>query len=409
MSRALTLVLFDDDVAATWHPFTLTRPAGELLFGTFTFRERAEMLTGVRCIGHVAAARLNGFDEAGSRAALQAADIPRDADRLYLLSRVVLDWSERFELPSTASVLTSGAHVIGCYCPAGTAAPPEASLRQPRALLEAGWPRVEMAARVLVNVWDLITQNHAQLAEDIQRSPSARLSELPAHVQGTDGARVQARLGANVHFEPGVVIDTSQGPVWFDDDVYVRAFTRIAGPCYFGRSTVVLGGSFTAVSVGPACKVRGELEETVVLGYSNKAHDGFIGHSYLGRWVNLGANTTNSDLKNNYSSVRIWTPDGERDTGERKIGCFVGDHAKTAIGTLLNTGTVVGPGANLFGAAIPPKYVRPFSWGGGLALHDLARFLETARIVMERRGESLSPGDERVLRGIWQQTAGRVA
>jgi UDP-N-acetylglucosamine diphosphorylase/glucosamine-1-phosphate N-acetyltransferase len=171
----------------------------------------------------------------------------------------------------------------------------------------------------------------------------------------------------------------------------------------------LLGGSFTAVSVGPACKVRGELEETIVLGHSNKAHDGFIGHSLIGRWVNLGANTTNSDLKNNYSSVRVWTPAGERDTGERKIGCFVGDHAKTAIGTLLNTGTVVGPGANLFGSGMPPKYVRPFSWGGGLALHDLARFLDTARVVMERRGESLSAGSERVLRAVWQQSAGEVA
>jgi UDP-N-acetylglucosamine diphosphorylase/glucosamine-1-phosphate N-acetyltransferase len=191
--------------------------------------------------------------------------------------------------------------------------------------------------------------------------------------------------------------------------VHVRAFTRIAGPAYIGRGTTVLGGSLSTVSIGASCKVRGELEETIILGHTNKAHDGFIGHSYIGRWVNLGALTTNSDLKNNYSSVRVWTPSGEQDTGERKIGCFLGDHVKTAIGTLLNTGTIVGPGANLFGTNMPPKHVRPFSWGGGVAVHDLNRFLETARVVMQRRGESLTPGVERLMRALWRETAGEIA
>jgi hypothetical protein len=141
----------------------------------------------------------------------------------------------------------------------------------------------------------------------------------------------------------------------------------------------------------------------VLLGYANKAHDGHLGHAYLGRWVNLGAETTNSDLKNNYGPVRLWTPDGERDTGTIKLGCLLGDHVKTGIGTLLNTGTVVGAGSNLYGAAMPPRYVPPFSWGTGEALvpYRLEKFLEVAARAMARRDVELTPKLQRQLVAAW--------
>jgi UDP-N-acetylglucosamine diphosphorylase/glucosamine-1-phosphate N-acetyltransferase len=159
------------------------------------------------------------------------------------------------------------------------------------------------------------------------------------------------------------------------------------------------------VSIGPVCKVHGEVEETVVLGYSNKAHDGFLGHAYLGMWVNLGALTTNSDLKNNYGDVRVWTPGGETDTGSRKVGCFLGDHVKTAIGTMINTGTVVEAGANIFGG-MPPKYVPPFSWGDPGGEYDIDRFLETAAIVLGRRDVELGGGQRALLREAFAARAG---
>ena len=148
-----------------------------------------------------------------------------------------------------------------------------------------------------------------------------------------------------------------------DDGVEVRAGARLAGPVHAGVGSRLLGGPFDAVSAGPRCYLRGEIEETVVLGYTNKAHDGFLGHAYLGSWVNLGAMTTNSDLKNNYGSVRLGDRDGEIETGLIKLGCLIGDHVKTAIGTMLNTGTVVEAGANLFGDSRPPKWIRAFAWG----------------------------------------------
>jgi len=172
----------------------------------------------------------------------------------------------------------------------------------------------------------------------------------------------------------------------------VRAFTRLCGPAYIGRDSHLLGGSVECVSIGAVCRIRGEISSTVCLGYTNKQHDGHMGHAYLGRWVNLGAETTNSDLKNNYGPVRIWTPSGEQDSGEVKLGCLLGDHVKTGIGLLLNTGTVVGAGSNLYGAEMPPKFVPPFSWGTGeqLVEYRLDKFLEVAERAMARRNVQIS-------------------
>ena len=137
----------------------------------------------------------------------------------------------------------------------------------------------------------------------------------------------------------------------------------------------------------------------MLLGFVNKAHDGHLGHALLGRWVNLGAFTTNSDLKNNYRPVRVWTPEGEKDTGLLKVGCFLGDHVKTGIGTVLNTGTIVGAGSNVFGGVMPPTVVPPFSWGAGSDLRDhrLDNFLATAAAAMSRRGQELTPGVTEIL------------
>ena len=200
------------------------------------------------------------------------------------------------------------------------------------------------------------------------------------------------------------------GPIWLSEGVRIMAFTRLAGPAWIGPGTTLLGGPFTDVSIGPRCKVHGEIEESVILGYSNKAHDGFLGHAVVGRWVNLGALTTNSDLKNNYGSVRVPGPSGEVDTGLTKVGCFLGDHVKTAIGTMIGTGAVVGAGANLFGDGGPPKDVPPFAWGnGGLAgSYDIERFLETASTAMKRRDIDLTDPMRALFREAWKLSRGDI-
>ncbi|CAN5771520.1 putative sugar nucleotidyl transferase [soil metagenome] len=403
------LYVFDDDVARGWQPFALTRPIGELLLGAHTFRARAEHVFGVRCAGHIAASELRGFADHDSPAVVDPATIADDRPRIFISSRFVADWSTGVPDVTAAAVLHADGDVVGCIVPAGANTPDDAWFatpdEAPHALADATVAKLD--GRTLRQVWDLVASNPEQIRLD---HDAARVRDGIAdavHDGGFDAIGHRAgmlRLGARVVIEPNVVFDFSHGPIWLDDDVTVRAFTRLTGPAYVGPRSTLLGGPYDAVSIGPVCKVHGELEESVILGYSNKAHNGFLGHAYLGRWVNLGAMTTNSDLKNNYGTIRMWTPGGDVDTGLMKLGCLLGDHAKTGIGALLNTCTVIGAGSNLFGAAMPPKYVPPFSWGSGddLVAYDADRFIGVARTVMQRRDLDLDENIECVLREAWR-------
>jgi UDP-N-acetylglucosamine diphosphorylase / glucose-1-phosphate thymidylyltransferase / UDP-N-acetylgalactosamine diphosphorylase / glucosamine-1-phosphate N-acetyltransferase / galactosamine-1-phosphate N-acetyltransferase len=396
----LQLILYDDAIARSWFPFSLTRPAGELLFGTRTLRQRTEEIAQVKCVGHLSASGLSDFDEPGAPPVITSDDIGTECPRLYISSRAVLDWSAHLTQPEHTVVYRIGNETIGYYCAPDEPSPTDAQL------LQSGAARAEeVSGTTLGHVWELMSRNAAQVQKDIGHLHKSTQSVVPGAVATIGNSRLV--LGKDVTIEPGVVLDLASGPIWLDDGVTVRAFSRLAGPSYVAPQSQLLGGSFSAVSIGPQCKVHGEIEQTVVLGYSNKAHDGFLGHAYLGCWVNLGALTTNSDLKNNYGNVRLWTPDGEVDTGEMKIGCLLGDHVKTGIGTMLNTGTVAGPGSNLFGSAQPPKFVPPFSWGSGsdLSTYDLEKFLETAETAMSRRKVQLSEKQRRMLSGAWE--AGR--
>jgi UDP-N-acetylglucosamine diphosphorylase / glucose-1-phosphate thymidylyltransferase / UDP-N-acetylgalactosamine diphosphorylase / glucosamine-1-phosphate N-acetyltransferase / galactosamine-1-phosphate N-acetyltransferase len=396
------LVLFDDAIARGWAPFSLTRPAGELLHGAYTLRERTEQALGLRCVGHLSADHLIGVHEHGAAPVLDRSGLQPAAPTVVISSRCVLeagaappDWG------TTPGVLAIDDQPCGWYLPAGSPPPSVAELLEPG--VSGAERRIPLAGSVLTEVWDLIALGTARTGADVEAAGAAGSAGIRAEILGD----APLRVGRNVIVEPAVVLDLRNGPIWLDDDVTVRAFTRLEGPSYVGRACTLLGGPFTAVSLGPHCKVHGEMEETVVLGYTNKAHDGFLGHAYLGRWVNLGAMTTNSDLKNNYGSVRLWTPGGERDTGLMKLGCLLGDHVKTGIGTLLNTGTVVGAGSNLFGAAMPPKHVPAFSWGSGVDLgaYDVDRFLAVTEKVMARRGITLPEGERAMLARAW--TLGR--
>jgi UDP-N-acetylglucosamine diphosphorylase/glucosamine-1-phosphate N-acetyltransferase len=400
----LALVLFDDADAQAWMPFVLTRPAGELRFGALTQRERAERILGAPCIGHLTAKRLMGFEEPGAAPVLDPAALPRDRDLILLSSRVVLSWHGQPALPPAGSApLVVGDEICGWFLPAGAEPPPAEALLQPALFPMEGNEPVRLEGEILSRVWELITRNDEQIGRDIAGLfPGAASSPPPGvHVLG-DHPLI---LGQGVSIEPGSLLDLRAGPIWLDDGCSVRAFTRLAGPAYVGKNTLVLGGGLAAVSIGPVCKIRGEVEECVILGYTNKAHDGYVGRSYVGSWVNLGALTTTSNLKNNYGTVRVWTPAGELETGEIKLGCLLGDHVKTGIGTLLNAGTVVGAGSNLFGSAMPPKFVPPFSWGTGSELveYRLEKFLAVAEVVMKRRDVTLTPRQREMLRAAWHE------
>jgi UDP-N-acetylglucosamine diphosphorylase/glucosamine-1-phosphate N-acetyltransferase len=400
----VSLILFDDAVSRRWQPFALTRPGGELRFGAFTTRKRAERVFGARCVAHLGPDHLQGFEEGDAPPVLGYADAPAEGDRLFLSARAVPAWGSgevwTQRRGGSGAVIVDG-EVAGWFAPGGTPAPGPEFFDTPPTLLDRTGA-VELEGRMIGPVWELMSGNPDQVAADVAGLfPDAGTAALPpgSHQFGEH----PLLLGNGVRVEPCVVFDTSAGPVWLDDGVTVKAFTRLAGPAYVGRNSLVLGGSLEAVTIGDGCRIRGEFAQSVCLNYVNKAHDGHIGHAYLGAWVNLGAETTNSDLKNNYGPVRLWTPEGEKDTGELKVGCFLGDHVKTGIGLLLNTGTVVGAGSNLYGALLPPKYVPPFSWGTGedLTAYRVDKFLDVAGRAMARRKVTLSEAAAGQLRRAW--------
>jgi UDP-N-acetylglucosamine diphosphorylase / glucose-1-phosphate thymidylyltransferase / UDP-N-acetylgalactosamine diphosphorylase / glucosamine-1-phosphate N-acetyltransferase / galactosamine-1-phosphate N-acetyltransferase len=393
------LVLFDDMVARDWMPFTLTRPAGELLFGTLRLRERAERVLRSTCIGHVTHPALIGFDEPSAPPVIDLAALPTTRARLFLLSRAVLDWDEDdADLDGALTLMLGDDEVIGWLVPAGEPHPSEEQLMnlQPG----PGEQRV-LAGLAYSSIAQLLLQNPDQILDDV----AYMIEDVYSHEIDEDGVYVIGEhpviRRSDVVIEPGVVFDVTEGPVWLEEGVTIKAFSRIAGPMYVGRSSTLLGGPYSGSSIGPHAKIHGELEACIILGYSNKAHDGFLGHAYLGMWVNLGAMTTNSDLKNNYSTIRIWTPQGEVDTKQMKLGAFLGDHVKTAIGTLLNTGTVIGAGANVFGG-MPPKYLPPFSWGAD-GEYAFDKFIQTASVAMQRRNVQLSNSQRDMLARAWNR------
>lgn len=398
----MELILFDDEAARSWAPLTTVRPAGELRFGGHTFRRRAERFAGCPCSGHALGGALAAFDEPDAPPGIDSASLePADHGRLFFSSRAVPHPAAHFVEPSRSGVVRVAGHAAGWYVAAGDPPPTPDQFRTPES---SETPTVATAeGRLIDRVWQLIRESPEQTAADIAAEPPGKRSKPPAgvHVIG-DPTRLHMAPDATV--EPGVVLDVREGEIRLDAGVSVRAFTRLAGPSWIGTGSVLLGGRFEAVSIGPVCKIHGEVEESVFTGWSNKAHDGFLGHAYVGQWVNLGAFTTNSDLKNNYGTIRIWTPNGEIDTGEIKLGCLLGDHVKTGIGVLLNTGTVVGTGSNIYGSDQPPKHVPAFSWGTGqdLVRFRLDRFLEVAERAMGRRDVALMPGVRSILEAAWK-------
>jgi UDP-N-acetylglucosamine diphosphorylase/glucosamine-1-phosphate N-acetyltransferase len=401
------LYLYDDARARSFEPFASTRPFSELVSGGALIRERW-------------------------RAALQPTETH------FISSQVHDNFEESGEFTPAVGEIPAGSIIANARCV--PAIPDDIPNVARRAATCSMWRRDERLAAVrtrdpihvaaladgtlalesiasgtgaignlggwwIDEVWDLIRLLPEQLTVDIgafAAQPYAPRTPPPAHVTIIGKHRV-ILIGA-VDIEPHVVLDASHGPILINDGTSIRAFSRITGPCYIGRSVQIMGGDITTCSIGDVCKVRGELSNSIFLGYSNKGHDGFVGHSYLGRWVNLGAGTTTSNLKNTYGTVSLWTPAGVRDTGMQFLGTLFGDHVKTGIGLRLTTGTVLGTGANVYDS-MPPKAVPPFAWGGAApySLYRADKFIESAARMMQRRHVDLGTRGRRHLQMIHEQ------
>ncbi len=257
--------------------------------------------------------------------------------------------------------------------------------------------------------WHIFQHNGDQIKLDFALITKNRTSNViddsnsivynQSHIFLEEGASVKA-----------VVLNAEAGPIYLAKGSQVQEGSIIRGP--FGlleNATINMGAKIREnTTIGPYCKVGGEVNNAVIFGYSNKGHEGFLGNSVLGEWCNLGADTNNSNLKNNYSSVRLWNYEDKQfeDTGLQFCGLIMGDHSKCSINTMFNTGTVVGIASNIFGTGFPPKYVPSFTWGGihGNDTYRLEKAMDVAEKVMQRRGKSLTDEDKKILSHIFEIT-----
>jgi len=273
--------------------------------------------------------------------------------------------------------------------------------------------RIPAAGKLVSYPWQLVEHNAGQIEADFAARPPDRRG-LPENFTGHPQVAVMGPL-ANVAIErsaqidPFVVLDATRGPISIDAGAVVQSFTRLEGPCHIGTGAQLFRANVRGgTTIGPACRVGGEVEASILHGYVNKYHEGFLGHSYICPWVNLGALSTNSDLKNDYSVVRVPLEGKLIDTELVKVGCFIGDHTKTGLGSLFNTGSSIGVLCMILpGGELLPKHIPSFTavWHGELAeTITFERSLAAARIAMERRDCNLTDVQERLLRHVWEST-----
>jgi UDP-N-acetylglucosamine diphosphorylase/glucosamine-1-phosphate N-acetyltransferase len=389
------IVYYDDARARRFEPFATTRPLSEMRSGALLQRERWEWVLGITSAGFVSSPHLAGFEEPGAPA-FHSGAVPAGTWLVNTRAMPTL-----LPVTSTATVLSID-HKVAAIKLAAPVSPDQ--MQDALFALEDVLPSTGSMANIpgvwLDDVWDLVAHLQTALADDLPRLvdtlDARRLGDTTATVLGSHGVFAED----SVTVEPHVVFDTTTGPVLLRRGAAVQAFTRIAGPCIVGRESTIVGGRITGCAIGEVCRVSGELSASILVGHSNKGHDGFVGHSVLGRWVNLGAGTTTSNLKNTYGTVSLWTPEGVRDTGLQFLGTLFGDQAKTGIGLRLSTGSVIGAGANVFDA-MPPKAVPPFSWGSKAPYGTFAvdKFVDMAERMMARRQMPLTDG----ARAWWRQ------
>ena len=410
------LYLYDDARAREFEPFALTRPLADMVAGAAVQRERWHTALQLPVVGVITAEHLARFDEGTTRAitsdGIPAGSVIANARFIPRLSAIQLP-------PVGAAPNEDG--VVDLWFSGGRVVAARTSRELPVEYFAAGRLTLDDVARSgaesttldgwwISDVWDFVRLLPEQLADDLAffqkpsfggvvaatqfGPPAAHAIVIGKHpvLVAADRSIAGQLFVKGATIEPQVVFDASAGPIFVGAGTAVHAFTRLVGPCYIGRDSTILGDRISVCSIGDHCKVRGEMSNSIMIGYANKGHDGFVGHSYMGRWVNLGAGTITSNLKNTYGDVTLWTPTGMRSTGMQFLGTLFGDHAKTGIGTCLTTGTVLGAAANVYGGQTPPKAVPPFAWGSAppYSVYRLDKFLEVVERVMARRQVKLT-------------------
>lgn len=390
----MNYILFSDHTRHKLLPFTHTRPVADIRCGIMTMRERWEH-----------------YLQAGTSTLTPG--YLQDVYMLLLSTDNVLVNGAVFaskELSEAILKLEQGQKLLqGDTLLAARTSITELDINN---LLPHNFDEIQYPGPVdrLEHVWDIFALNDRALRNDYalltERSAASGAQFEGVTVLGNDlYVEEGAEIGA------GCIINTHEGPVYIGRNAKVLEGTMIRGPLALCEDSVVKMGAklYGATSIGPGCKVGGELNNVVFFANSNKAHDGYLGNAVIGEWCNLGADTNCSNLKNNYDEVKIWDEHSKKatSTGLTFCGLLMGDHSKCGINTMFNTGTVAGVSCNIFGAGFQEKFIPSFCWGGpeGITTYAIDRAIETANRMMGRRGKRLNAAEQEMLRYIFEHTA----
>lgn len=390
----MNLIFFDDQTRENLLPLTYTRPVCELRVGILTIRDKWEKQLNLK-------GSFVTQDYLREKFPMNLGE-----DNLFINGSILPDKNLVAGIRDlkTGSRLMSG-EIILAQRVAGTALEGfEKSAKLPAAET-INYP--EKVNKIEYS-WDLFARNEQAIADDFAFLTAGRKSQ-PIPVSN------KCIQPENIFLEEGVkvecaILNASTGPIYLAKDSEVMEGAMIRGPFSLGEHAQVKMGAkiYGATTIGPECRVGGEISNSVILGYSNKGHDGFLGNSVLGEWCNLGADSNNSNLKNNYSKVKVWSYKEEQfiNTGLQFCGLIMGDHSKCSINTMFNTGTVVGVSANIYGNGFPPKFVPSFSWGGseGFKTYRIEEAVEVAQRVYERRKMEFNAAEQKILKHLFDFT-----
>jgi UDP-N-acetylglucosamine diphosphorylase/glucosamine-1-phosphate N-acetyltransferase len=385
----MNYILFDGSVRNALLPFTFTRPVADILVGIITIREKWEMRLGstISTITEEYLSEKYPMVEMEENVMINASFLPNE-----ILAEMVSNLQ-----PNQA--IFKGDEVIAFY----TSDQQEEVDFDQYEIIEYNEDCI-----TIEHTWDIFAKNDSAIREDFQLLTQDRKSQpIPKSVNVIASENIFIEEGAKLEF---VTLNASTGPIYIGKNAEIMEGSVIRGPFALCNDAQVKMASkiYGATTVGPHSRVGGEVNNAVLFGYSNKGHDGFLGNSVLGEWCNIGADSNNSNLKNNYEEVKLWSYETESfaKTGLQFCGLMMGDHSKCGINTMFNTGTVVGVSANIFGSGFPRNFVPSFSWGGasGFTTYITKKAFETARLVMSRRNVEFDEKEKAILEYVFEES-----
>lgn len=385
----MNYILFDGTVRNALLPLTFTKPVADLRIGILTIREKWETYLGFTTTTLTEDYLEEKFPmvEMPQNVMINAAFLPT-----LPLAEMIMELKEN-------QAIFKEEEVIAFF-----------TTDSQETIDFENYDQIEFESEVLQikTTWDLFSYNDKALNADFELITEGRVSQpIPEGVRCINKENIFIEEGAEILF---AVLNASNGPIYIGKDALVMEGSLIRGPFALGERSVVKMGAkiYGATTIGPFCTVGGEIKNSILSGYSNKGHDGFLGNSVLGEWCNIGADTNNSNLKNNYSEVRLWNYETENfaKTGLQFCGLIMGDHSKCGINTMFNTGTVIGVSANIYGSNFPRNFIPSFSWGGaaGFSTYQMDKVTETATLVMKRREVDFDGKEQRILEHIFEIT-----